>query len=76
MNPTVYLAALTAALALITSALGIGCIRLVRQVATLENYMLGVQYDTGLLAIALDDAGIPIHDDLRESAYHARRRVQ
>jgi hypothetical protein len=48
--------------------------RLARRVDVLENYMLGVQYDAGLLAIALEDAGTPVRDDLRELAYHARRQ--
>jgi len=38
-----------------------------------ENHLLGLQYDVGLLAIALQDAGIPIRGDLRELAYHARQ---
>jgi hypothetical protein len=70
-------AALIAALVLAAAVAGLlaGYWRLHRRVATLENYMLGVQYDIGLLAITLDDLGIPLHNDLREAAFHARGGV-
>lgn len=53
---------------------GLAGLVLHRRVAELESSMLGMRYDTGLLAIALDDTGTPVHDDLRELAYHAREQ--
>lgn len=68
----VYLAVLLALLAVGVLALGLSYWVLTRRVAELENAMLGVQYDLGLHAITLEDAGIPIHDDTRELAAYAR----
>jgi hypothetical protein len=62
-----------ATLAVVAVMAGLGGLALLNRVRALENDMLGVQYDNGLHAIALDDAGIPIHNDTRELADHARR---
>src|SRR3954467_15051103 len=57
------------------SMAALGALRLLHRVRDLENQALGLHYDVGLLAIALDDAGVPIHNDTREAAYFARGGV-
>ena len=52
---------------------GLGGLALLNRVRALENQVLGLHYDSGLHAIALEDAGVPIHNDTRELADHARR---
>lgn len=49
--------------------LGLAVLNLNRIVRDHTNQLLGLQYDVGQLAIALDDAGISISDGLREAAY-------
>jgi hypothetical protein len=44
----------------------------IRHVGDLENQVLGMQYDIGLLAVALDDAQVMLPPDLIELAHYAR----
>jgi len=61
------------ALAVTAASLMYSTWKLLRTVRNHENQLLGLHYDVGLLAIALDDAGVPIHNDTREAAYHTRQ---